>query len=783
MSGLISLLHRFIPPSPAGRGWGWGSAAEGRASQLPGGQPHPTLPLEGEGFKVAIIGVALLALASCHSAVPEKTSTAPQTYGAGDNWTSPGGDWAGSHYSRLTDIDAKNVGQLGLAWQYDLGTDRVQEATPVVIDGVMYTSGNLGRVYALDAASGKPLWTFTPQVDGQVNRAACCDQANRGVQVADGKVYAAALDGMLYALDAKTGHIIWQTDTIADHTRGYTSTGAPTLAGNLVIIGNAGAEDDTRGYVTAYSVDDGGQVWRFWTVPHDPKSGPQESKALDAALKTWSPNSAWDIGGGGTAWDAIVYDPQFDQVIVGVGNGTPYPQAARSPGDGDNLYLECLVALDRKTGKLKWYFQETPKDQSDYDAVQPMVLTDLTVNGKMRPVLLHAPKNGFMFVVDRETGKPLTANALVRTSWADGWDLKTGKPHLTPEGSDYTNGAKIVFPASPGARNWYPAAYDPKRRTYFAHVLDMGNLEFITTPPNQIKRQPGFLNAGAAIIFSPDLQAAAPGLPPPVREAMEKTPQWQWVKKQPFKSELRAIDPLTGKTKWSVPSAGWQDRFGTLATASGLVFHGDVGGKFFARDADTGKALWQVDTGSSIMAAPMTYKVNGVQYIAVQTGWGGGGWGFTPAYSAAYQRGNENRLLVFKLGGGPVPVPPPLPPLQPAPPPPPQLPGVTPAIIAQGQMLFTSNCSICHSNQPRSGAPDLRRMTQPVHDQFDKIVLQGTLTPQGMPHWEDRLSADDVKAIHAYLISLQGPLHDKETALQKAGKPLDSHSLTILSSY
>ncbi|MGZ3266808.1 MAG: outer membrane protein assembly factor BamB family protein, partial [Croceibacterium sp.] len=297
---------------------------------------------------------AALALAACNAVTADKPQIDTNTYGAGDNWDNPGGDWAGSHYSRLTDINANNVGQLGVAWQYDLGSDRVQEATPVVIDGVMYTSGNLGRVFALDAATGKELWKFTPRVDGQTNRYACCDQANRGVQVHDGKVYVAALDGVLYALDAKTGQVAWKTDTIADHSRAYTSTGAPEIAGNLVIIGNAGAEDDTRGYITAYDADSGKQAWRFWTVPHDPKTGPQESPALDAALKTWAPNSNCEIGVGGTAWDAIVYDPQFDQVIVGVGNGTPYPQSARSPGGGDNLYLECLIALDRQTGKLKW---------------------------------------------------------------------------------------------------------------------------------------------------------------------------------------------------------------------------------------------------------------------------------------------------------------------------------------------------------------------------------------------------------------------------------------------
>jgi quinohemoprotein ethanol dehydrogenase len=744
--------------------------------------PSPSRKREGNWL---VLLAGLLALAACAGGSnANQAHVDTSTYGAGDDWDNPGGDWAESHFSRLTDIGAENVGQLGLAWEYDLGTARVQEATPVVIGGVMYTSGNLGRVYALDAATGAELWTFAPELDMQVNRWACCDQANRGVAVAGGKVFVAALDGVLYALDAGSGAVAWQVDTIVDRGRGYTSTGAPEIAGGLVVIGNAGAEYDTRGYVTAYNVADGSQAWRFWTIPHDPKQGPQESPALDAALKTWSKDSAWDIGGGGTAWDAITYDPEFDQVIVGTGNGGPYPQAIRSPGGGDNLYLDSLVALDRATGAMKWHFQETPQDNWDLTAVQPMVLASIDVGGgKHRPVILHTPKNGFFFVIDRESGKPLSANALVRTSWASGWDLETGKPHMTPEGSDYTGGAKIVFPASPGARNWYPAAYDPARNTYFAHVLDMGNLMFLPGPVEGTKRQPKFLNAGAGIVFSPDLVEAAPGLPPPVRAAMEATEQWQWVKDKPFSNELRAIDPMTGKTKWAVPGMGWQDRFGALATASGLVFHGNVAGQVFARDAGTGKALWQVDTGSSIMAAPMTYRVDGVQYVAVQTGWGGGGWSFVPGYSAAYQRGNANRILVFRIGGGKVPVPDLLPPIEPAPAPPPQLSGVTPETIAMGAALFTQTCAFCHSNQPRSGLPDLRRMAPPVHAAFGRIVFEGLLVPNGMPRWDDLLTPYQVRAIHAFLIDQQAKVRARELQLQAEGKPLDSRSLTILTSY
>ncbi len=716
------------------------------------------------------VAAALVLTASCSQGY-DAPGIDTSIYGAGDNWDNPGGDWAESHFSRLGDITPANVERLGFAWDYDLGSNRVQEATPVVIDGVMYTSGNLGRVYALDAASGKELWTFTPEVDMQVNRYACCDQANRGVAVADGKVFVASLDGWLYALDAKTGAVVWKQDTITDRTRAYTITGAPEVAGGIVVIGNGGAEYDTRGYVTAYDLRSGKQAWRFWTIPHDPKDGPQESKALDAALKTWSDKSRWDIGGGGTVWDAITYDPDFDQVIIGVGNAGPYAASIRSPGGGDNLYLSSLVALDRKTGEMKWYFQETPGDQWDFTAVQPMVLTTMEIDGKPRQVLIHAPKNGFLFVVDRQTGKPLAANAMVRTSWASGWNLKTGKPILTPEYSDYTNGPKLVFPAPAGARNWYGAAYDPGRKLYFASYLDMGNL--IYSPPENAnpERHKQRINTGTQSIFTPMLQQAMPSLSPEMQKQIKALPQWKWVQEKPWSSELRAIDPLTGKVKWAVPYDGWQDRGGVLATQSGLIVHGNLAGKLIVRDADSGKVLKQIDTGSSILAAPMTYRVKGVQYIAVQAGWGGGGWGWIPEYSAAYTKGNANRLLVFRIDGGAVPVPADLPAREPVPAPPAQLPGVTPQTIAAGGALFGKNCSICHSNLVGASVPSLLYMNEGTHKSFDKIVLEGLLLPGGMPRWDDVLDADQAKAIHAYLIDQQA----KEYAKAKSGKPAAPH--------
>ncbi|MEC3948091.1 outer membrane protein assembly factor BamB family protein [Sphingobium sp. HWE2-09] len=724
----------------------------------------------------AILAMAgLLALVGCASG--------GRDVGAGDDWPYTGGDVGGSHHSRLTDIDKGNAGRLGLAWSYDLNTNRVQEATPVVIDGVMYSSGNLGRVYALDAATGKPLWTFEPEVDMQANRSACCDQANRGVAVANGKVMVGALDGMLYALDAKTGKILWKVDTVVDHSRGYTSTGAPEVAGDLVLIGNAGAEYDTRGYVTAYRIADGGQAWRFYTVPHDPAKGPQEGKALDVALKTWDAKSRWDIGGGGTVWDAINYDPKYGTVYIGVGNGGPYSIATRSPKGGTNLYLSSIVALDAKSGAVKWHYQETPGDSWDFTATQPMVLTDMEVDGKVRPVILHSPKNGYLFVLDRETGKPLRVNALVRTNWAKGFD-KNGVPQMTPERTDFWNGPRIIYPASAGARNWYPAAYDAERKSYYAHVLDMGNLMFTVPPGTPAQpRRPKALNVQTTLIFTPQLQAVLPTLPPAIRAQVEKLPEMQWVKDKPYSSELRAIDPLTGKARWAVPTEGWQDRMGVLSTASGLIVHGTIGGKLIVRDADNGTLIKAIDTGSSIMAAPMTYRVKGVQYIAVAAGFGGGGWGYVPRYSAAYRNGNANRILVFKLDGGPVTQPTPLPPMVPASAPPAQKPGVTPAVLAKGQGLFFQNCAICHSNQLRSTAPDLRRMQPATHDVFNQIVRDGLLLPNGMPRWDDLLSVDDVDAIHAWLIAEQGPLRERELKLKAAGKPIDAPSAAIMSNF
>jgi quinohemoprotein ethanol dehydrogenase len=631
-----------------------------------------------------------------------------------DQWLTSGRDFGKSHFSPLTQINKDNVNRLGFAWDYDTHTIRGLEATPIVVDGVMFTSGSIGQVYALDAKTGKEIWTYAPKVNMRVNQRACCDEVNRGVAVWKGKVYVAAFDGHLIALDASTGKELWNADTIVDKKRAYTSTGAPQVAGKVVVIGNAGAEYDARGYVSAYDLDTGELAWRFYTVPGDP-SKPYENPELKLAAKTWDPKSNWPMGGGGTVWGDMAYDPELNLLYFGTGNGTYYDQSKRSPSGGDNLFISSIIAINPDTGRMVWYYQEAPGDQWDYDVVQHIVLADSKIDGQVRKVLMQAPKTGFFYIIDRKTGKVLSAKKFVPVTWAGHIDLNTGRPVELPGARDYrysTNGKKYIEPSPMGGHNWNPMSYDPQT-----------GLVYIPATEN-----------GQTGIFS-------------------------------GKSSLRAFDPISGRIVWDVPSSDWWDRSGALSTAGGVVFSGSVIGHFYARDALTGKTLKDIDVGSSIMAGPMSYSIDGTQYIAVMAAWGGGGWNFPHPTSAAQQRGNEGRIIAFKLDGGAVPMPPVLPPIEPIPQPPAQT--ASADQIKKGEDLFNAHCSSCHLNAPGTGAPDLRRMTTETHDAFKQIVLGGILQNAGMPPWDDVLSPADAEAIHAYLISIAWDGYNKQQATPK----------------
>ena len=394
-----------------------------------------------------IAGASFAILAACGQAKTADTETPSEpeafaavdtnrisTASAADEWLTYGGTYDEQRHSSLIDVNKETVADLGVAWTYDLATNRGVESTPIVVDGVMYVTSAWSLVYALDAKTGEELWVYDPDVDRAVGVKACCDVVNRGVAVYDGKVFVGVIDGRLEALDAETGEVVWSKVTV-DQSKPYTITGAPRVVNGKVLIGNGGAELGVRGYLSAYDANTGDKVWRFYTVPNPEKQ--PDGEISDAAFEdignvTWGAEGAWVTdGGGGTVWDSIVYDEVNDQIIFGVGNGSPWNREFRDPSGGDNLFLSSIVAVDAETGAYKWHFQTTPGDNWDYTATQTIILADLPVgeDGEARRVAMQAPKNGFFYVLDAESGEFISGDAFVPMNWAEG--LQSGfEPRL-----------------------------------------------------------------------------------------------------------------------------------------------------------------------------------------------------------------------------------------------------------------------------------------------------------------------------------------------------------------
>jgi quinohemoprotein ethanol dehydrogenase len=386
-----------------------------------------------------------------------------------EDWLSYGRTYDEQRYSPLEKINIGTVKDLGLAWFADLETARGQEATPIVIDGKIYITTAWSKVKAYDGVSGKLLWEYDPKVPGETGAKACCDVVNRGVAAWGNRLYLGTLDGRLVALDRDTGKEVWSKITV-DQSKPYTITGAPRVIDGKVIIGNGGAELGVRGYVAAYSADDGEEIWRFYTVPDAP--GKNDDKHLKAAEDSWK-GEYWKLGGGGTVWDAMAYDPELDLLYIGVGNGSPWNQAYRSPGGGDNLYLSSIVAIRPKTGEYVWHYQTTPGETWDYTATQHIMLADLEVAGVKRKVLMQAPKNGFFYVLDRATGKLISANNYAPVNWASGIDMKSGRPIENPDARfDKTGKPFVVMPGPGGAHNWQPMAFDQKSGLVYIPVQE-----------------------------------------------------------------------------------------------------------------------------------------------------------------------------------------------------------------------------------------------------------------------------------------------------------------------
>jgi quinohemoprotein ethanol dehydrogenase len=717
--------------------------------------------------RVARTGVALALSACVLIPMPSPALAAPSARAPGEvdaarlkvadsepqNWFTGGRDKDATYYSPLTSINASNVKELGFAWQYDLGLPRRgQEATPIVIDGVMYTSGTWGYVYAVVAKTGRELWRYDPKPDYFAGRNPCCDLVNRGVAVWKGKVYVAAVDGRLHALNAATGEKIWEADTFVDHKLPYSSTGAPQIAGKVVVIGNSGADMGhiaVRGYVAAYDLDTGALKWRFYTVP--PAVGqPLENPELAAAAKTWDAHRGAQYLGGGTAWDGFAYDAPLNLVYFGTANAAPYDLRQLGPTKLDALYTASIIALHADTGRLAWYYQTTPHDSWDYDSVQKLIIADLALGGATQPVIMQASKNGFFYVLDRRTGKLLSAKNYTYVNWASHIDLQSGRPVLTQD-SDWYASPKNIYPSWAGGHTWNPMSYSGQTHLVYIPVLDVPSVWVdLLHNGGTVKYIDGFFTVNG--IIADDTYSAAD-----VERLYGKLPDLKAIKAsrhvKPVRELLRAWDPVAEKTVWEQETSSGVRGYdgGVMSTAGNLVFQGRGSGELWVYAADTGKVLKVIKTGSHIMAAPMTYAVGDAQFIAVQAGYGGAAItiGPIPPNSAALKYENINRIIAFKLGGGEVPTPARVvdepfakPPKETA----------TQAEIDAGEIKFIEECSRCHVLGP-SVTPDLRRLNAGLHAAFKEIVLRGALAPAGMERFDDLLSDQDADHIHAYLIA------------------------------
>ena len=681
------------------------------------------------GCAVAVLSIGIAVLWSTAAAADSTPSKAAAAVAAGrltaanrepDQWMSVGRTYDEQRFSPLTQINTETVSRLGLAWFADFDTNRGQEATPLAIDGVLYVSTAWSKVKAFDARTGQLLWAFDPKVPGEFAGRGCCDVVNRGLAAWNGKIYVGAYDGRLFALDAKTGRVVWETLTL-DHNKPVTSTGGPRVFKGKVVIGNAGGEFGVRGYISAFDAETGKLAWRFYTVPGNPAET-SDVEPLKSAAKTWS-GDWWVLGGGGTVWDGIVYDPQLNLVYFGTGNGSPWNRGYRGKGGGDNLFLASIIALNADTGEYVWHYQETPGEEWDFDSTSPLMLADLKIAGKPRRVLMHASKNGFFYVLDAKSGKFISGKNFVATSWATRIDAKTGKPVINPQARyDTTGKPYIVQPGGQGAHSWHPFSFNPQTGLVYFSAIETSTI---------------FLSATD---FKPQMMAGNTGLQFGASQALYDETKSKAARQG--ESQLVAWDPVKQRQAWRTPILG-RIGAGTLSTAGGLVFQGTTPGRFVAYRATDGKELWSMEAQTGVVAAPASYELDGVQYLAEEVGYG----------LVQYGQSNHSRLLVLKLDGKAA-----LPPAPPPPPPPVLNPPPSTAskeTIEAGRQQFASHCATCHEapTANRLVFPDLRYSPMlNAQESFDGVVLDGALQQAGMASFKGLVSPQDTQAIRAYLI-------------------------------
>ena len=691
----------------------------------------------------------LLLISGCHTE-PEKGSVdgirastgaiTPDRLVNADNtpedWLSYGRNYGEDRYSSLDEIRKENIQELGLSWTINLGTTRGFEATPLVVDGILYVSGPWSIVYAIDTRKAEIIWTFDPEVPKYYGEMACCDVVNRGVALYEGLVYVGSLDGRLIALDASTGEKAWEVVTV-DPGESYTITGAPRVYDGKVIIGNGGAEYGVRGYVTAYDAYTGKELWRFYTVPGNPANG-FENEAMKMAAKTWT-GAWWESGGGGTAWDAFAYDPDADLIYVGVGNGTLWNRKFRSPEGGDNLFLSSVVALNAKDGSLAWYYQTTPGDSWDFTATQQIILADLTIKGQKRKVLMQAPKNGFFYVLDRISGELISADPYVYVNWATHVDLQTGRPVETTFGRYEDQNAQI-FPSPYGGHNWQPMAFNPMTQLVYIPARDFSML-YGQPKDWTLNNDPRAVNL--AIGGDKNKQTRIDTLAP--RE----------------QGMLLAWDPVQKKEVWRVEQKSiWNA--GVMSTRD-LVFQGTPDGYFVAYDATDGAELWRHNVGSGVIAAPISYMVDGKQYITVVSGWGGVG-GRSVRYTDQLYPGT---IYTFALGAHQAP---------------PKYEVVekhlinlpvdaNKADVENGRLLFDAHCNRCHGTPGDGGGaiPDLAYASKNSFERFNQIVGEGAALSLGMPDFGGRLQPSQIENIKNYILSAAMELTTETNKTKRVG--------------
>jgi quinohemoprotein ethanol dehydrogenase len=619
-------------------------------------------------------------------------------------WHNVNGDSNETGFSPLAEVTPANAARLGLAWQIELPGEATLQAAPVVVDGVLYFTGSYGAVYAVKGTTGQILWRFDPKIwEHNPMKMNFGFGANRGVAYANGKIFSAALDGRLFAIDAKTGAKLWEAET-TDPKMGQTITGAPRTFRGKVIIGQGGADFGMRGYVSAWDQETGKQVWKFNVVPGGPEADAGDP-VMEMAAKTWNGANFKKNGGGGGPWDSMTFDEELGRIYVGTANAYDYDPQLRSPGGGDNLFTASIVALDADTGKYAWHYQVNPRDSWDYDSTQQIMLTHLNIAGKDRRVLMQAPKNGFFYVIDRDSGKLISAEPIAKQNWAERIDLATGRPVEKPD-IRHEKGRTTIYPSGVGAHSWMRMSYSPKTGLVYVPTMQHG-FTFYKGKQEGDDMMVGGLGIGDAPVQPGD-----------------------------GKGTLVAWDPVTQKARWKVPNAGFFNG-GTAVTAGNVVFQGGADGWFRAHDALTGKELWKHYVGMGIIAAPTVWSSGGKQYVSVLAGYGGSVAAIGGPAVAGWKYAMPRRLLTYAIGGKARIAHTPKPTMKVNVV---QVPGekLDPKAIAMGKNLWIA-CGACHGKGVTGTggpAPDLRESGIPTDpDAFYTVLHDGVLKERGMPQF------------------------------------------------